>query len=119
MTASVYNIGLQLTYNQPWVYDYQISPQLGDKYPTMLNVITGVQHSHDSNVELIHSSVQQTVFIVFAKSPSFNQDLYSAMVAPSLQCNLLTETWQNGPKSGNLPSACNQTSRLVFLLLVI
>lgn len=88
-TSSVLSVlGLQLTYNQPWVYDYQIPPQLGDKYPTMLNVITGVQHSHDSNVELIHSSVQQTVFIVFAKSPSFNQGKRSPKSKVSIALSL-------------------------------
>ena len=32
----------------------------------------------------------------FAKTTEFQEDLYAGLVAPTLQSNLLTETWNNG-----------------------
>ena len=32
----------------------------------------------------------------FAKATEFEDDLYSGMVAPKLNSNLITETWNNG-----------------------
>lgn len=34
--------------------------------------------------------------IIFAKTSDFEEDLYAGLVAPKLQSNLLTETWNNG-----------------------
>ena len=34
--------------------------------------------------------------IGFAKLPNFGEDLYSSLVAPSIQSNLRVESWQNG-----------------------
>jgi len=52
-------------------------------------------------------SLNKLNFISFAKSELFGQDLYSELVAPNLQTDLLVETWPNGP--GKLNSSCLNT----------
>jgi deoxyribonuclease-2 len=45
-------------------------------------------------------------YISFAKSKYFGSDLYSDLVAPYYDTDLLVETWQNG--RGKLPSNCSK-----------
>jgi deoxyribonuclease-2 len=51
-------------------------------------------------------SMGSITYISFAKSKFFGSDLYSDMVAPYYNANLLVETWQNGV--GKLPSNCSE-----------
>ena len=57
-----------------------------------------------TNNTLQFESLDGTKFTSFAKTNSFGKDLYTELVAPSLQVDLLTETWQNG--QGDLGSFC-------------
>ena len=43
----------------------------------------------------------------FAKFTKYGDDLYSGLVAPNLNSNLLTETWNNG--AGTLDSNCSDS----------
>ena len=45
-------------------------------------------------------------YVSFAKSTDFGSDLYSNLVAPYYDTDLLVETWQNG--RGKLPSNCSE-----------
>ena len=41
----------------------------------------------------------------------FWTDLYSGLVAPTLETDILVESWRNGPEP--LPSSCNATYKYV------
>ena len=50
------------------------------------------------------TSLAGTEFLSFAKTGSFDNDLYRDFVAPSLKGDIFTETWQHGAV---LNSSCN------------
>ena len=47
------------------------------------------------------------IYTSFAKNKYFGGDLYSNLVAPHYNTDLLVETWQNG-RGGKLPSNCSE-----------
>ena len=49
-------------------------------------------------------SLDGVLFTSFAKYTTFGKDLYADLVSPSLQTNLMVETWPNGP--GKMDSSC-------------
>ena len=51
-------------------------------------------------------STGSITYTSFAKSKYFGGDLYSNLVAPHYDTDLLVETWQNG--EGKLPSNCSE-----------
>lgn len=100
-------IGLQLLYNTPYVYDFNMPESLSQKFP---NLYKAMKSKHVTTPPWYHeqnfSGISGTKFISFAKSAKFQNDLYSAFLAPSLKIHMVTETWQNG--RGYLESACKQ-----------
>lgn len=49
-------------------------------------------------------SIENTAFRAFGKTRHFGKDLYEDWLAPTLQTDLVVETWQHG--TGNMPSNC-------------
>lgn len=99
-------IGQQLIMNEPHVYSYNIPEAWEERFPkltqaTEMKPITTSPFWSVVNLK----SMEGVVFHSFAKSRQFNKELYSDFIAPSLQVDLLVETWQHG--AGNLPSDCN------------
>jgi deoxyribonuclease-2 len=102
-------IGRQLLYNFPQIYDFHIPDGLKDN-KVLNNLIRATQGEHVKqppwyNTELL-TTVHGESLISFAKFTSYEDDLYSGLVAPSLKSSLLTETWNNG--AGTLRSNCSQ-----------
>ena len=103
-TANV--IGSQLLYNRPFMYSTKV-PDWGQiNYPNFYQATLG---RHIKNPPYYHTapfkSLQGELFSSFAKYTDFDKDLYADLVAPSLKCNLLAETWPNG--AGKMNSSCN------------
>ncbi|XP_067942334.1 plancitoxin-1-like [Watersipora subatra] len=103
----VSNVGQQLLYNEPWIYDSNLPPALKALYPVMVDVIAQVRMKQVSNIVKL-GDLASMQFISFAKNRHFKADLYGELVAPTLKCNLGAETWQHSPGK-NIPSYCNQT----------
>jgi hypothetical protein len=56
-------------------------------------------------------TVGGTVFTVFSKNGKWNQDLYSGLVAPTINSDLTIETWMNGDKSNKVRAFCMLVNR--------
>ena len=104
--ASANLIGNQMLYNRPYMYSTNIPSWAIGKYPDFESATQG---HHIKKPPFFHTthlqSLQGVLFISFAKYTLFHKDLYADLVAPSLQSNLLVETWPNGP--GKMNSSCN------------
>lgn len=101
-------IGLQLLYNYPQVYDHFIPEHLNqNSFISNLNRVINGEHIKSSPWFNLNPLVTQggEHFLSFAKFTNFGDDLYSGLVAPNLSSDLLTETWNNG--AGTLESNCS------------
>lgn len=99
------DIGKQLLYNYPDMYDHAMPASFKSKYPKMAAAL-GNQHVTEPpwQRETILKSLAGRKFHSFAKYSSFNADLYGDWLAPRFQQSLLVETWQDG--RGKLCSNC-------------
>nr|XP_029708872.1 plancitoxin-1-like [Aedes albopictus] len=98
-------IGQQLAMNEPHVYSFHVPEVLKERFPKLVHAtemkpIKKPPFWSAANLK----SIGGTKFHSFAKSRQFKKELYSDFIAPSLQVDLLVETWQHG--AGNLPSDC-------------
>jgi len=100
-------IGIQLQYNTPKIYSYNLPQELSLQYSLLSALIDG---KAIPNAPWFHTldfeSINGTAFKSFAKAKQFNKDLYEDWVAPELGANLMVETWLNGP--GRLASNCSK-----------
>ncbi|XP_061390116.1 plancitoxin-1 [Musca vetustissima] len=101
----------QLLFNEPNIYDHNIPNELHEKFPTFEKVLKKdwIKTAPFNNV-LNLISLEGSTFKSFAKSSKFNQELYADFVAPTLDTNLLVETWRNG--AGNLDSNCSRNDKV-------
>ncbi|XP_071802579.1 plancitoxin-1-like [Asterias amurensis] len=90
-------IGKQLMYINPSVYDFYIPPKLATDVPSLVKVTQGkkVTSAPWYRRESLTSSGGQS-FISFAKCSKYGQDIYSDLLAPYFNSNLLVQTWQSG-----------------------
>ncbi|XP_065208190.1 deoxyribonuclease-2-alpha-like [Planococcus citri] len=99
------NIGTQLMINDAKVYENTFQGTLADVFPQLKKAADMQRLSQNENIVTIQS-VDDVSFLSFAKSGSFNKDLYSQWVSDELKCTLFVETWLHDDR---LPSACNET----------
>jgi deoxyribonuclease II len=107
--AELDNIGQQLLYNNPQVYDSFIPDYLKD-LKVLENLVRVIKEDYSSVVAPWYNlnafrTANGEELLSFAKFTYFGDDLYSGIVASYLQSNLLTETWNNG--AGTLSSNCS------------
>jgi len=100
-------VGQQLLYNYPQVYDSFIPDSLKslNSISNLVKVINGdkIKTTPWFNLNVIETLGGEKL-LSFAKFTKFNDDLYSGLVVQNLNSSLLTETWNNG--RGTLDSNC-------------
>ncbi|XP_023657267.2 deoxyribonuclease-2-alpha isoform X1 [Paramormyrops kingsleyae] len=109
-------IGQQLAINEPLIYDCNVPSSLASVLPSMVELCSRSQSAKgnatitlsqiSSNRSVSLTSLAGTEFISFAKSASFEHDLYHSWVAPTLKSNLLVQFWRLS--TGVLPSDCSE-----------
>ncbi|XP_046370086.2 plancitoxin-1-like [Haliotis rufescens] len=104
------NIASQIVYNYVQVYDHMASASFLSDNPSLAAVINHKHPGRRTANKVQLTSKQGTPFLSFAKTAAFNDDLYSAFVAPVLQSGLMTETWQDGV--GKMPSDCSSSYKV-------
>ncbi|XP_037808431.1 plancitoxin-1 [Lucilia sericata] len=99
-------IGEQLLFNEPNIYYERVPVTLSEKFPHLEQAIRKEWISMEPfNNILDLKSLQGINFKSFAKTSKYNKELYEDFVAPTLDTNLLVETWRNG--KGNFNSNCS------------
>ena len=88
--TSADQIGLQMMYNQPYVYSTNVPKWVEQKYPNL----SKAAHKKYIRKSPFHSMVSiksfaGLTFTSFAKTEKFGKDLYADFVAPFLQTNLV------------------------------
>ncbi|GLH10780.1 Uncharacterized protein GBIM_15677 [Gryllus bimaculatus] len=105
-SSDIDKIGQQMRYNEPQIYSSNVPSKLENLYPNLVRAVakSWIKTAPWNQMQELTSS-EGISFQSFAKSKKFQKDLYADWVAPTLQVNLLVETWPNG--RGRLPSACH------------
>lgn len=102
--AELDSIGELIRFNEPHVYLGQIPTVLQSVYPNLLRVATS--NSSWVTEPPFFKTNRVGNFSVFSKSHKFNKELYVDWVAPTLQSDLLVESWLHGP--GVISSECDK-----------
>ena len=102
-------IGRQMLYTFPQIYDYYIPEKLKNLNSRVLdNLLSVINRKHVTQAPW--TSVKQLItrggelLLSISKFTDFHDDLYSGLMTQTLETDLLTETWNNGP--GTLKSNC-------------
>ena len=107
-------IGLQLFYSYPQIYDSFIPKSLLNlnkktgELKNLLSALNGerVKKAPFYNVEKL-STLKNNSFLAFHKDAKFDQDLYANLIASFIKSSLFSETWSHG--FGTLATDCNTT----------
>jgi len=95
--AQLKNVGTQMFYNHAKLYSSLLPTNMATDNADLAQFIGGHYKTGTPNTSIIDLvTVGGVHFRSFAKSAEFNQDLYSKLVAPSLQAPLNVETWRRG-----------------------
>uniref|UniRef100_A0A914E5Q0 Deoxyribonuclease II n=1 Tax=Acrobeloides nanus TaxID=290746 RepID=A0A914E5Q0_9BILA len=108
--TSLNEIGEQLWFMQPSVYDYNLPESFKNLFPNLTKAVTEKElprSAKNANVANLMSK-GGTEFTSFAKHKKFAKDLYADLVATTLQKPFYAETWLNG-QGDPLGSFCNGT----------
>ena len=88
------------------MYSMHLSSSLRGHFPVLERVMAGQKPPPATNNRVTQLSTHAfNTFKSFAKYSSYNKDLYSDLVAPTLETGLLVESWRNGPNP--MPSNCS------------
>jgi len=86
--------------NRPHLYDTLFPTSLEPTYGNISNLVKGKYVTAKLCASQILTTDANTEFQLFSKTEEWNNDLYSACVAPTLQSDLWTETWIRGSAEG-------------------
>ncbi|XP_060567651.1 plancitoxin-1-like isoform X2 [Ruditapes philippinarum] len=98
-------IGVQLLYNYPHIYDQNLPQFFASKFPNIASAMKGKHVTGEKCKEVKLSSLNGVAFHSFAKSNYFNQDLYKDLLAQRFESSLLVQSWQSGG-GGKMVSNC-------------
>ncbi|XP_061495715.1 deoxyribonuclease-2-alpha [Rhineura floridana] len=99
-------IGNQLLFTEPQVYDYRVEGTFAQDLPTLLNASEGKHIEEEPwNSSVALTSLGGKEFISFAKFRLFSDDLYSGWLAQALTSDLYVQFWLRS--RGILPSNCS------------
>ncbi|XP_060531435.1 deoxyribonuclease-2-alpha isoform X2 [Cylas formicarius] len=111
-------VGLQLQYNEVPIFAQNILEDLAKTIPELAKAASNITITSSPWFSIKEiTSKDGAKFVSFAKSRHFLKDLYSDLVAPSLQSNLWVETWPNEPN--RLPSSCDNTFQVFNVLSLL
>uniref|UniRef100_A0AC34GRW7 Deoxyribonuclease II n=1 Tax=Panagrolaimus sp. ES5 TaxID=591445 RepID=A0AC34GRW7_9BILA len=98
--SALSQIGTQLLFSQPSVYDYRLPDSFKKLFPDLTKAI---EKKSMSRAEASFSSIKSIKsldgvnFMSFSKHKKYGKDLYGDLVAPELKSSFYVETWLNGP----------------------
>jgi deoxyribonuclease II len=94
------SIAYKFLLNRPHIYDFLFPDPLSALYPNISKLVSGDY----SDAAICGDSTLETSggqpFQIFAKSKAWNQDLWSACVAPALKSDVWVESWIRGSAEG-------------------
>ncbi len=96
-TADLATLATQAMLNAPHVYDSRVGPNAP---PALRALSNGTKDKRALCTATPFNTVGSTGFTFFAKSAQWNNELYSACLAPRIQSGLLAETWIRGSATG-------------------
>lgn len=108
MSTTALNVaGMAMQYNDPHIYTYNAPSGLQSVAPQIQAALAGVRNKDASPGTFVSKlqSLEGVTFQVFAKNKQWDNELYDALVAPTLGDDMKAETWLRDPK---LPSYCGK-----------
>jgi len=98
-------VGNQLLLNEPYIYDWSLPAAMARDNEVLQKVIKGQPPKTAPFFRKTSlTSLGGVAMTSFAKHKKWSEELYTDLVAPTLQKVLYTETWQNG--GGDIGSNC-------------
>nr|UOI85654.1 deoxyribonuclease 2-3 [Dugesia japonica] len=113
-TSNLNDILIQLLLMYADVYSFHLPESFSDNTTLMYNLIKLIYNKHapglKSNIINL-KTISNTPIMHFGKSSNFSDDLYAALIAPTLKDSLFVESWMNGG-GGREPSNCKITYKV-------
>lgn len=103
-------VGKLIAFNEPHVYVGQVPEELQGALPNLHKVAVDKPWIKEPP---FFKSDQIGNFTVFSKSHQFQKELYVDWVAPTLESDLLVESWLHGP--GVITTDCDKPFKFVFI----
>jgi len=99
------DIGLQLKYTKPHIYDSNLPTKWESEYKHIYDVLKGSFIERKPSAKTVSlRSLQGVAYSHFGKNGQWHHDLYYNLVAPTLKTNLIVESWQHG--HNNIGPSC-------------
>jgi len=91
--ARMNDVGYQLLFSRPWIYDSNIPSSLSGRVSNLNAVLNG-EYQRASNASILEIHSQGNVaFHHMAKNSKWNNDIYESLVAPYIDDGVFVETW--------------------------
>lgn len=94
------SIAYKFLLNRPNIYNYLFPSPISNLYPNISNLVSGGFSAAAICGESTLETTGGQAFQIFAKSKAWNNDLWSACVAPSYKSDVWVESWIRGSTEG-------------------
>ncbi len=92
--------------NNPNVYDFSISNNIQQRFPTLYRWIINGERSKETYQTQLFQTLGGMDLFIFSKSRKWNQDLFESLIAPYFNYDFIVASWQNGASANVMPSYC-------------